>query len=113
MAVAYAIYFVDGAPQMYTLLYLATFCGMSYCYEKWMRIWFIRTMLGDESTRSEAIAQEQRQQLIRDQDILKLRQELEQLNREKEHEALVLRSSKEKELMCNVMSNVVRDIAQK
>jgi hypothetical protein len=95
---------------MYTLLYLTTFIAMSYCYERWMRIWFIRTMLGDESTRSEAIAQEQRLQAIREQELLQLKHDVEQSNRQREHETKMLLSTKEKTLMRTIMGNVVSTV---
>ena len=108
MAIAYAIYLVDGGQQMYTLLYLTTFVAMSYCHERWMRIWFIRTMLGDESVRSELRAHDQQQRLLREQELQSLRQELDNINRDREHETIIERTSKEKELTCDLMISAVR-----
>ena len=107
-AVGYAIYYIDGATQMYTLLYMTTFIAMSYCHERWMRIWFVRTMLEEEGNRAEAIAQEQRMELLREQERHELKQEVELAHREREQETKITLAIKEKEMMRSIMGNVVR-----
>ena len=81
---------------------------MSYCHERWMRIWFVRTMLEEEGNRAEAIAQEQRMELLREQERHELKQEVELAHREREQETKITLAIKEKEMMRSIMGNVVR-----